>query len=233
MANRMKLHPLDRPVWNALTTEQAHLAVATGAAVRMDPDYGPFAAARDDGAEAQAALAATLRGPDDRIGLVEREAWPVHEGLRVLGGGELVQMVFDGPAPEEPDDPRIERLKAKHAKQMAALAHATEPGPWSRKTHRYGDYYGIRIGGKLAAMAGERMRLPGFAELSGVSTWPEFRGQGLASVLVRRVVRGFLDRGQTPFLHCYSANAGAVALYEALGFRVRARMSFTILAPGA
>ena len=90
---------LDRPVWNALTTEQSHLAGATGAAVRMDPDYGPFAAARDDGEEAQAALAATLRGPADRIGVVERQAWPVPEGLRVLGGGELVQMVFDGPAP--------------------------------------------------------------------------------------------------------------------------------------
>ena len=221
---------LDRPVWNALTSEQAQLAVATGAAVRMDPDYGPFAAARDDGAEAQAALAATLRGPGDRIGVVERQAWPVPEGLRVLGGGELVQMVFEGPASEEPDDPRIELLKAKDAKAMAALAHATEPGPWGSKTHLYGDYYGIRIGGKLAAMAGERMRLPGLAELSGVSTWPEFRGQSLASVLVRRVVRGFLDRGETPFLHCYSANAGAVALYEALGFRTRARMSFTILA---
>lgn len=221
---------LDRPVWSALTTEQAHLAAVTGAAVRMDPDYGPFAAARDDGKMAQAALAATLRGPDDRIGVVEREAWPVPEGTRVLGGGELVQMVFDGPAPEEPDDSRIKRLGERDAKAMAALAHATEPGPWGRKTHRYGDYYGIRIGGKLAAMAGERMRLPGLAELSGVSTWPEFRGQGLASVLVRRVVRGFLERGETPFLHCYAANVGAVALYEALGFRIRARMCFTILA---
>ena len=221
---------LDRPVWNALTTEQAHLAAVSGATVRMDPDYGPFAAARDDGDEAQAALAATLRGPDDRIGVVERAAWPVPEGLRVLGGGELVQMVFEGPAPEKPDDPRIELLTAKDAKEMAALAHATEPGPWGSKTHLYGDYFGIRIGGKLAAMAGERMRLPGLAELSGVSTWPEFRGQGLASVLVRRVVRGFLERGETPFLHCYAANVGAVALYEALGFRVRARMCFTILA---
>ena len=224
---------LDRPVWNALTTEQAHLAAVSGATVRMDPDYGPFAAARDDGDEAQAALAATLRGPDDRIGVVERAAWPVPEGLRVLGGGELVQMVFEGPAPEKPDDPRIELLTAKDAKEMAALAHATEPGPWGSKTHLYGDYFGIRIGGKLAAMAGERMRLPGLAELSGVSTWPEFRGQGLASVLVRRVVRGFLERGETPFQHCYAANVGAVALYEALGFRIRARMSFTILARDA
>ena len=222
--------PLDRPVWNALTTRQAGLAVASGAAVRIDPAYGPFAAACDAGEEAGAALAATLRGPDDRIGLVEREAWPVPPGTRVLGGGDLVQMVFEGAAPDEPDDPRIELLGEPNAGEMAALAHATEPGPWGSATHRYGDYYGIRIGGKLAAMAGERMKLPGLAELSGVSTWPEFRGQGLATVLVRRVVRGFLERGDTPFLHCYAANAGAIALYEALGFRIRARLTFTILA---
>lgn len=224
------MEPLDRPVWNALATEQAHLAVMTGPAVRMDSDYGPFAAARDASDEALAALAATLQGPDDRIGVVEREAWPVPEGTRVLGGGDLVQMVWDGPAPKAADDPRIELLKAKDAAQMAALAHATEPGPWGPKTRCYGDYYGIRIGRKLASMAGERMRLPGLAELSGVSTWPEFRGQGLAAALVRRTVRGLLERGDTPFLHCYAANAGAIALYEKLGFRTRARMSFTILA---
>jgi len=221
---------LDRPVWNALTTSQAHLAVVTGAAVRMDPDYGPFAAARDTSAEALAALAATLDGPEDRIGVVEREAWPVPEGTRVLGGGDLVQMIYDASSPEGPDDPRIKRLGERDAKAMAALAHATEPGPWGPKTHRYGPYYGIRIGRKLASMAGERMRLPGLAELSGVSTWPEFRGRGLAKVLVRRVVRGMIERGDTPFLHCYAANAGAVCLYEHLGFRIRARMTFTILA---
>lgn len=221
---------LDRPVWNALTSAQASLAVASGAAVRIDPDYGPFAAARDDGPEAQDALVATLRGPDDRIGVVEREAWPVPAGTRVLGGGDLVQMVHDGTLPALPDDPRIVLLGERDAAEMAALAFATEPGPWGSATHRYGDYFGIRIGGRLAAMAGERLRLPGLAELSGVSTWPEFRGQGLATALVRRVVRGFVERGDRPFLHSYAANVGALALYEGLGFRVRAPMSFTILA---
>lgn len=224
------MHPLDRPVWNALTTEQADLAAATGAAVRIDPAYGPFAAARDAGDEAQAALVATLDGPEDRIGVVERAAWPAPPGTRVLGGGDLVQMVFEGSAVDRADDPRIELLGEADAEEMAALAYATEPGPWSSSTHRYGPYYGIRIGGRLAAMAGERLRLPGLAELSGVSTWPEFRGQGLAAALVRRVVRGFVARGDTPFLHCYAANVGAVALYEKLGFRVRAGMTFTILA---
>src|SRR6478735_11502766 len=127
-------HPLDRPVWSALTTRQAQLAVASGAAVRIDSDYGPFAAARDAGAEAQAALTATLAGPDDRIGVVERAAWPAPAGTRVLGGGDLVQMVFAGSAPEGPDDPRIELLGERDAAEMAALAYATEPGPWSSKT---------------------------------------------------------------------------------------------------
>lgn len=223
-------HLLDRPVLNALSTRQAHLAVVTGAAVRIDPDYGPFAAARDAGVEAQAALVATLDGQDDRIGVVERAAWPAPSGARVLGGGDLVQMVFEGPAPDITVDPRIELLGEADVHEMAALAHATEPGPWGSKTHRYGDYFGIRIDGRLASMAGERMRLPGLAELSGVSTWPEFRGRGLAAALVQHVVRGFLARRDTPFLHCYAANAGAVALYEKLGFRIRAGMTFTILA---
>jgi predicted GNAT family acetyltransferase len=151
-------------------------------------------------------------------------------GDACAGGGDLVQMIWDAPPPDGPDDPRIELLPERAAAEMAALATATEPGPWGSKTYRYGEYFGIRICRKLAAMAGERMRLAGLAELSGVSTWPEFRGQGLASVLVRRVVRGFLERGETPFLHCYAANVGAVALYERLGFRTRARMTFTILA---
>ena len=145
-------HPLDRPVWNALTTRQAELAVASGAAVRIDPDYGPFAAALDTGEAAQAALVATLRGPDDRIGVVEREAWPGPPGAKVLGGGDLVQMVHDGTVPAMPDDARIELLGAADAAEMAALAYATEPGPWGGKTHLYGDYFGIRIGGRLAAM---------------------------------------------------------------------------------
>jgi ribosomal protein S18 acetylase RimI-like enzyme len=222
--------PLDRPVWHALTGRQARLAVDSRAAVRIDPAYGPFAAAVDESEEAQAALLATLCGSEDRIAIIERGPWPAPCGTQVAGEGELVQMVFEGELPEAAHDPRIVLLGEGDAAEMAALALATEPGPWSSATHRYGDYFGIRIDGRLAAMAGERMLLPGLAEVSGVCAWPEFRGQGLATLLMHRVMRGFAARGDQPFLHCYAWNTGAIRLYEALGFRIRARLALTILA---
>ena len=225
----MSAGPLERPVWHALNGRQAGLAMATGVAVRIDPQYGPFAAAADRSEEALQALAATLSGPDDVIGLVEAEPWPLPPGTQVIRTGELLQMVCEGPCSVEPDE-RIVRLDEADAAAMAELALATEPGPWGSLTHRYGAFYGIRVDGRLAAMAGERMLLPGLAEVSGVCTWPEFRGQGMAAALIRRVMAGFVARGDTPFLHSYAHNTGAIRLYQALGFCATRPMHLTVLA---
>ncbi len=225
----MSNHPLDRPVWSCLTGAQAHLAHGGGAAVRIDPAYGPFAAARDGCEASQAALAALVLAPDDAVAIVEPEAWPVPHGLRLELSGELLQMVAERPSLGDGDDPRVALLGEDDAPQMTALALATEPGPWARHTHRYGDFFGIRVDGRLAAMAGERMRPDGFAEVSAVCTWPEFRGQGMAAALIRRVMRGFVARCDTPYLHSYAHNAGAIRLYEALGFRARRTMALTVL----
>ncbi len=216
-------------MWHALSGRQSGLAVTNGAAVRIEPRYGPFAAAVDRSDEALRALAATLTNADDTIGLVEAESWPVPPGTQVVRTGELLQMVCEKPDLGEPD-PRIVRLAEADAPKMAELALATEPGPWGSLTHRYGPFYGICIDGRLAAMAGERMLLPELAEVSGVCTWPEFRGQGMAAALIREVVRGFVARGDTPFLHSYAHNAGAIRLYETLGFRATRPMHLTVLA---
>lgn len=229
----MSAHPLDRPVWNMLNGPQTALNVvaANGPVVRIDPGYGPFAAARDTGEEAQAALARLLTSPGDAVWIVERHAWPAPIGTRVVKTAALVQMIAPEPAPPLSGDEPAELLEAGDTAEMTALARATEPGPWGPLTRHYGNFYGIRRGGRLAAMAGERMRpVPGFAEVSGVCTWPEFRGQGLAAQLIRRLMAGFSARGDTPFLHSYSANEGAIRLYRSLGFEVRCEMVATVLA---
>ena len=223
---------LDRQVWNMLHGRLAHLAQGTDAAKRIDPRYGPFAAARDRGDEAQAALAALLDGPDDRLWLVEPDIAPCPPGAQIVRTAELVQMIADGEPPEdEAPDLEIVALGEEDAAAMAEIALATEPGPWGTLTHRYGQFYGIRMGGHLAAMAGERMLpAPGLAEVSGVCTWPEYRGQGLARRLIRRVMAGQRARGAVPYLHSYAHNAGAIGLYQSLGFRPRRTMWVTVLA---
>ncbi|MFM5917507.1 MAG: GNAT family N-acetyltransferase [Novosphingobium sp.] len=219
-----------RPVWSMLTGPQQGLAVVNGAARRIDPAYGPFAAMAERSAAALADLAALI-APGEEVWLVESEEWPAPPGTKVTRSAVLVQMVAEEPVPVRPGDDVAELLGEGDAAAMTEIALATKPGPWGQRTRLYGDFYGIRDGARLAAMAGERMRpAPGLAELSGVCTWPDYRGQGLAGKLIRRVMSGFTARGDVPFLHSYSANTKANALYESLGFRTRREMVVTVLA---
>jgi predicted GNAT family acetyltransferase len=223
---------LDRPVWSMLTTRQALLARGDMRAWRIDPRYGPFAAARDAGVAAQAALAA-LVSAGEQVWLVEGEEWPAPAGLRTVRTAPLLQMVAEHPMPLQPGDEEAVLLGDGDAGEMADLALTTEPGPWRSKTRQFGAFYGIRREGRLAAMAGSRMLPgPGLAEVSGVCTWPEYRGQGLAGRLIRRVMAGLTARGQTPFLHSYAGNTSAIGLYETLGFAARRNMVVTVLERG-
>lgn len=214
-------HPLDRPVWSMLTGRQAHLAEGDARALRIDRGYGVFGVAADPGAEAQAALAALV--PDDgEIWIVEGERWPVPAGTREVKRAVLAQMVAEGSPPLPRDgEPAILALDEDDALEMAALADHAKPGPWGPKTHRYGPFFGVRENGRLLAMAGQRILVPGMAEVSGVSTWEDCRGRGLARALIGHVMREMVARGEQPFLHSYADNAGAIALYESLGFRIR------------
>lgn len=214
-------HPLDRPVWSMLTGRQAHLAEGDARGVRIDRGYGVFGAAADTGAAAQAALAALV--PDGgEIWIVEGEHWPVPDGLREVKRAVLAQMVAEGaPPPPREGEPAILPLGDDDAAEMTALADHAQPGPWGPKTHRYGPFFGIREDGRLLAMAGQRMLMPGMAEVSGVATWADCRGRGLARTLIAHVMRQMAARGETPFLHSYADNAGAIGLYESLGFRIR------------
>ena len=225
---------LERPVWNCLHGRQAALAVATGAAVRLDPRYGPFAAARDQSDAAQRALTALLTGPDDTLWLVEPDSWPAPPGTRVLRSADLLQMIAPQPQPPLPGDGTFLALGDDDAAEMTALALATEPGPWGPLTHRYGQFHGLRDpAGRLLAMAGERMLpAPGLAEVSGVCTWPDQRGQGLAGRLIRRIMAEQVARGDVPYLHSYAGNASAIRLYESLGFKPVRTMVATVLALG-
>ena len=218
------MNPLDRPVWHSLTGPQAHFAQSNGDAVRIDPAIGPFAATSDGSAQG-------LAGFGETWWLVESSEVAPLPGLTVVRTARLSQMVADRPVIAEDADEDIVALTDTDAAEMARLARATEPGPWADATHRYGGYYGVRDGDRLVAMAGTRMRpSPHFAEVSGVCTDPSARGRGYARRLMMRVMADMVARGETPFLHSYSANEGANRIYRSLGFVERKEMIVTIMA---
>jgi len=225
----MTTHPLDRPVWNMLTGRQAHLATGDARALRIDRGYGVFGVAADTGAEAQTALAALIPA-GEALWIVEGERWPLPAGTREVKRAVLTQMVAEGaPPPARPGEPDIVALGEDDAAEMAALADHAQPGPWGPTTHRYGPFFGIRENGRLLAMAGQRILLPGMAEVSGVSTWEDCRGRGYARALIGHVMRDMTMRGEQPFLHSYADNAGAIALYESLGFRIRRQVHVLVI----
>jgi predicted GNAT family acetyltransferase len=219
-------HKLDRPVWNALSSRQGQLALGDARALRYRPDIGLFAAAAEPTAQCLAALA-DLLPPDGAIGMVEADQWPLPPGTRGEPKPLIHQMVADHVEQGEQVD--FIDLGEPDASDMLALAALTDPGPFFANTHRLGRFVGIREEGRLIAMAGERMKVPGFTEVSAVCTHPEHRGRGHAGALMRVVARRILAGGDTPFLHTYAANEGAVRLYESIGFRFRSEIRFTIL----
>ncbi|NBB53263.1 GNAT family N-acetyltransferase [Rhizobium sp. CRIBSB] len=226
-------HPLDRPVWNALTGPLAPFAIPDGPAVRLDPGIGVFLAAADEGADSRAALN-RLHRAFPGSGLVEHSASP---RVACLPDGEIassspcVQMICDALTAAREHPPQdVLALGEADAADMLGLATLTRPGPFRAGTARLGGFIGVRREGRLVAMAGTRLRVTGFTELSGVCVHPDWRGQGLAQGLSRLVCDRILSAGEQVFLHAYAGHAATIRLYERLGFSVRAPMTYTVMA---
>jgi GNAT superfamily N-acetyltransferase len=99
-------------------------------------------------------------------------------------------------------NPAVIRLTQADVPEMLALTKLTNPGPFGSRTHEMGDYFGIRIGETLAAMAGERLKLPGYTEISAVCTHADHHGHGYASVLIATLIDRIFNRGEQPHPAC-------------------------------
>lgn len=224
------MHPLDRPVWASLSGPHAALSDGGPLARRYAPDVNLFASAADDGAAALAALA-DLVPPGDRVFIAQRPAIAVPPGLVVVRQARGVQMVAERPIAAEAavGGPALLRLGDADAADMLELVRLTEPGPFLPRTHTMGRFIGVRDRGRLVAMAGERLRPPGYIEVSGVCTHPQWQGRGLARRLSATVAAAIQADGATPFLHAWLTNHAAIALYRRLGFEPRCEVDIAVL----
>ena len=220
---------LDNVIWQALTTRHARFAEGFGRARRFVREVSPLTAFEVENPEGYAALA-SLVGAGGTAALFLDGAYEPRPGWELVAGGPMLQMVCEnGGGQARSDSPEIVGLGVKDSPEMLELATLTKPGPFGTRTHELGTYMGIRCGGKLVAMAGERLKVPGYTEVSAVCTHPEHTGKGYARVLMTEIMRGIRDRGEIPFLHVRSGNTRAIGVYEQLGFRTRAKPHFAVL----
>lgn len=219
-------HPLDHPIWTALTTTQQALAEGDGRARRYPTEVTPFADMPDMSAENFAALAA-LMSPTDIAVLFTPDAVKPPPGFKVVLADTGEQMI--GTPVETPaNGVEIVTLGVGDVPAMIELTALTKPGPFSTRTHELGTFLGIRVGGQLAAMIGERMKPANYTEITAVCVHPSHRGHGYGQMLLSAISRQIVARGEIPFLHVFSNNHSAIALYRRQGMEIRRRFHVTV-----
>jgi GNAT superfamily N-acetyltransferase len=223
------MHRLDNPIWQALISTHAHFAEAHNGARKFPHQVSVLAGFCEPAPESYNSLAALLH-PDERVGLFLEQPpdppapWTTDRSI------PLLQMLCERRSPTAVhSNPAVIPLTQAHVPEMLALTKLTNPGPFGSRTHEMGDYFGIRIAGTLAAMAGERLKLRGYTEVSAVCTHPDHLGHGYASVLIAKLMDRIFSRGEQPILHVLPENTRAIQVYERLGFTKRAMLHLAVL----
>ncbi|MGA2550050.1 MAG: GNAT family N-acetyltransferase [Burkholderiaceae bacterium] len=214
-------------IWSALTGPyQEPLATGGPLARRYPREFAPFGATADSSREGFQALRA-LFAPGEPLALFTARHVDPGKAFEVIARKDAVQMIQTRRA--TPQHTEFSLLQPSDAQEMRALVDLTKPGPFAERTHELGRFLGLREHGRLVAMAGERLRLEGFTEVSAVCTHPEYRGRGLGRASVRAVASGIWERGEIPILHALADNSAAIALYRELDFVVQQELQLTLL----
>src|ERR1700716_823847 len=221
------MHPLDHPIWTALTTRQQGLAEGGALARRYPSAIGPFAAMSDMTPQAFAALGALMSQSDVAVLFTPDPVTAPAEFKTLLA--ETGEQMIGTPAESPIRGVEAVTLGADDVPAMMELTKLTNPGPFAPRTHELGTFLGIRNDGQLVAMAGERMKPANYTEITAVCVHPSCRGRGYAQMLLAAVSRQILARGEIPFLHVFSDNDSAIALYRRQGMEIRRRLCVTVL----
>jgi ribosomal protein S18 acetylase RimI-like enzyme len=219
-------HVLDNPVWHSLTTQHAGLALTAEGAARYPATIVPFAAVGEPSGRAADQLTSLV--DDAESVFVVGVAPEPPPGWQLEPKKAVLQMVCSSRAAEV-EGPPVTEMTAAQVPDMAALTDLVFPGFFRARTLEMGRYFGIYRGSRLAAMAGERMRLDGYQELSAVCTHPDYTGRGYAQRLLGILCNSSFDRGFTPFLHVYADNTRAIGVYRRMSFVDRTVLPFWAL----
>jgi predicted GNAT family acetyltransferase len=220
-------HPLDHPIWSALTSRQRVLAEGGARARRYPPAVAPFADMADMSPQSFVALSAIMTGSEIAVLFTPDPVTAPDEFKTLLA--ETGEQMIGTPAESSMRGVETIALGAADVPDMMALTELTKPGPFSARTHELGQFLGIRVDGRLVAMVGERMKPVNYTEITAVCVHPSHRGRGYGQILLAAISRQIVARGETPFLHVFSNNTSAIALYRRQGMEIRRRLHVTVL----
>ena len=221
-------HLLENPVYNALLTGDRSLSLGTANVKYFDESVSPFAGFDEAYANGFADLFDLL--PTDRLILYATPKHiPTPGGWQLLHKAEGVQMVLEKQVEPILHKVDLVPLGEQHVEEMMALTKLTRPGPFGPRTIDFGHYTGVFENDRLVAMAGHRLHVGNFTEVSAVCTHPDYLGKGYASALLQHQLAFILQQGQTPFLHSRADNQRAIEIYERFGFRISRPINFYFL----
>lgn len=213
---------LDNPVWHSLSESHEKFALNYDEIKFYNPDYCPFGGFTSNGNILEATNQYALICNNF---FIVGENPKVSDSLRLTKELICLQMIVREKIQVTLEN-EIIKLTENHSNELIDLVNLVQPGYFKPKTFLLGDYFGIFKNGKLIAIAGERMKMNDFTEVSAILTHPEHTGKGYAKQLIAHVVNKILSEERIPFLHVVENNVGAIKLYEKLGFTTRRKMSF-------
>lgn len=216
-----EISKLDNPVWWSLYEVHKDFSVHYGSIKFYHPDYLPFGGFVQT-ADPSVSISAYSKLVDDFFVVGEKPAFD--SSLQLKKELVCLQMVCNERT-DTGDTEIITQLEEEHWRALSELVNLVQPGYFKHKTPLLGEYYGIFKKNRLVAVAGERMKMNAFTEISAV-THPDHMGRGYEKQLIAHAVNNIFDQEKTPYLHVAESNIKAIRLYEQEGFVTRRKMSF-------
>ena len=221
-------HLLDNPAWNALISGNKVLSNGNDQVKYFDREVSPFVAMKETSKDHFKVLYDILPHSIPVLFISTEpldfpEFWTVR---RLIKG---IQMIYEGDILNEIPDKNIEALNTDHISQMVSLTKLTDPGPFGTRTIEFGHYCGIFEGDSLVAMAGQRLHVFNYTEVSAVCTHPDHTGKGYARQLLKHQIKRMQTAGNFPYLHVRWDNDRAIKVYADLGFKTRRDIYFYVI----
>ena len=214
-------------VWEALSSRQSHFNRGTQSLKYFPQEVSPFIGLKNWDTEDLVDLENNIPGNRSFSVMIAKEV-TIPPSFKIIFSLPLYQMVCINLIPFSNPSIAIDNLGNKDIPKMLALTEITKPGPFYERTIDFGHYIGIFDKEELVAMAGERLQINGFTEISAICTKPEYLGKGYASLLLSKASERTMKEGNTPFLHVRTDNVRAIQVYQKLGFTIKADVYFAI-----